>query len=49
MQWIRSKPSRVTDWEAMARELGANEATINMFTIEQARAAYVRLFNAKEK
>jgi predicted phage-related endonuclease len=48
VQWVRSKPSEVTDYKALALALKPTPAQVEAFTTEQQRAAYVRLYQGKQ-
>jgi predicted phage-related endonuclease len=46
VQWIRSRPSMVTDWETLCGKLNATPEQITEHTKPQSRAPYVRLYGA---
>lgn len=49
VQWIRSRPSDVTNWEAVAMGLNPTPEQIAEHTTKQTRNAYVRFFEGKKK
>lgn len=48
-QWVRSKPGKETDWEALAKALNPAPELIAEYTKDTQRAAYVRLYEGRKK
>lgn len=49
VQWVRPKPSSVTDWEKVAHSLNAAPEVIAEFTRPAEKTAYVRRYEGKQK
>jgi predicted phage-related endonuclease len=48
--WVRPKPSQVTDWQALALHMGADDEDKQLFTSERPGTAYLRgWFSSKEE
>jgi predicted phage-related endonuclease len=49
VQWVRPRAEQVTDWEALATELGATAEQIEAHTKPRPKSAYVRLYEGKKQ